>query len=190
MIIAFTGEKGCGKDTAAAHLIKKYGFERRSFIQQGKAVIAESLGIPIQYIELLKSDITATISVDSKEYHEHSLSFGNYIQKFIESHRKVFGEDFWVEQVLPDGNYMHRNIVISDLRRLNEAERVRELKGVIIRVLRENPPQDARDPDHDSESQIGAIVSHFTLHNDTTPDDFQEELDTLFTDILWAKQSV
>lgn len=69
--------------------------------------------------------------------------------------REIFGEDFWVDQLLPLGpefepwlnNFLENNKVpdfgvITDLRFENEAKRIKEMGGVIWEIDRELPPTD------------------------------------------------
>lgn len=61
-----------------------------------------------------------------------------------EAHRDVFGQDFWVDQVLPNpcAGFAGRDdafdlLVVTDVRFPNEVERIKDCDGVIWRVERD-----------------------------------------------------
>src|SRR5207244_2103841 len=65
-----------------------------------------------------------------------------------------FGDDFWVEQTLPDDDpaYTSKLVVITDCRFPNEAERINDLGGEVWEVVgdtdqRSTHPSDRRLPE-------------------------------------------
>lgn len=98
-----------------------------------------------------------------------------------EGGRSIFWKDFWVDVLFKEleekydiyysgGNLdptrmLQSNIVISDCRFDNEAERIKQYGGIVIKVdsNREGLPE----PDnHDSEKDISPLLVDGTLHND------------------------
>lgn len=90
-----------------------------------------------------------------------------YLQNVGTEARKIFGDDFWVDQVLPrpvlyaDRDLTHAErlremhpgvdwLVITDLRFENEAQRVLDLGGEVWRVTRPGTESDG----HDSEQRL------------------------------------
>jgi Deoxynucleotide monophosphate kinase len=168
MIIGLTGLKGSGKDTIAAHLIKSYGFERRAFADKLKESAAALLKLDPSHFEVLKNSPDILFAIGSfKQDGMFEMIVNQSTREFLqrygtESHRDVFGQDFWVNQLLPmDGFYTDRNIVITDVRFVNEAERIHALKGHVVRVVRTLFNDDA----HTSEQEQLQIKSDYELDN-------------------------
>lgn len=93
-----------------------------------------------------------------------------FLQRYgTESHREVFGQDFWVDSLLPldDTDKLRSNFnnatigIVSDLRFDNEAERIRELGGAVWQVERHLEQQDA----HVSEKGINPDLISCRLDN-------------------------
>jgi hypothetical protein len=147
MIIGLSGEIGSGKDTIAAYLVKEHNFERKAFADPLKQSIAALFKIPFSEVDKLKNrDVLVGIGeIGEPEYQQwiqyvgiKGLTFREFLQRYgTEAHRDVFGKDFWLDYTLPvQGFYPGRAIVVSDLRFSNEAARVRELGGLVVRVRR------------------------------------------------------
>lgn len=183
MIIGLSGLKGSGKDTVGAYLVKEHKFERRSFADPLKKSFAALFDIPMWEIENFKNDDTVFVTVGNKNEPDilkdltvdatlpnhmwspiRELTFREGLQRYgDESHRDVFGTDFWVDLTLPVGGYYTgRAIVVTDVRYINEAARVEELGGYIVRIER---PGSIVDP-HSSETEQAQIVPHYKLVND------------------------
>lgn len=170
MIIGLMGLKGAGKDTVAAYLIKEHGFERKSFAEPLKRSVAALFDIPFEKVDEWKNDdcVRVKVEFDSVSYDEmySDLSFRKMLQRFgTESHRDVFGSNFWVDMCLPlDAYYTGRKIVVTDCRFKNEAHRIHyNLGGYIVRV--ERPGLDSQDR-HSSEQELSEIQYHYRLAND------------------------
>lgn len=182
MIIGLTGLKNSGKDTVGAYLIKEHGFERRAFADPGKKMIASMLDIGMWEIDKLKNDESCFVTLGNKNEPEikfvgqpaHMWSpireqdFRAFLQNFFESAKVIFGEDVWVNQVLPvDGFYGGKAIVLTDLRFHAEANRIKELGGYIMRIER----PDVEQNHHRSEVEQHTIVADCTIRNDATIED-------------------
>ena len=164
MIIGLTGKKNSGKDTAAKYLVENYGYERKAFADSLKKSVAALFEIPFEKVDEYKDDkggtlprVEVVVDVASPTRDEdgnmadfghgtyqYSMSWREFLQRYgTESHREIFGYDFWVDQVLP---YPHRDtesyslskekLVISDVRFDNEALRVREYGGWVVEIVR------------------------------------------------------
>lgn len=190
MIIGLTGAKEAGKDTVAAYLIKKHGYERRAFADPLKKSVAGLFDIPFSVIDRYKT--MDNVHIDLVIYDEHSdddddneivasFNMRNFLQRYgTEAHRNVpeMGKDFWVDLTLPwQGYYGHgRNIAISDVRFNNEATRVRSLGGKVVEVVR--PGTDKQDP-HSSEAGIDPDLIDYTIFNNGTLDDLQTGVEVM-----------
>lgn len=197
MIIGFTGKLGSGKDTAGARLARLVNLEtvRLSFAAPLKESAAALLDIdPIDW-ETYKNDpeVKIHLTVGFRETPTYVASDwdadGNpivfeveepnvirtftareFLQRYgTESHRDVFGGDFWVEQAMR--NY-HRTpdtlYYVTDVRFANEAAAVRGLGGVIIRVLGENEETGT----HASEAGVPDKYITFEIDNSIRDDGY------------------
>jgi hypothetical protein len=96
---------------------------------------------------------------------KHNLTGRVFLQNLGTQARKVFGDDFWVDQVLPRPQHLgykdtYRKLVgaqydanivaFTDLRFENEAERILALGGEVWEVLRPDTESDG----HDSEQVL------------------------------------
>lgn len=201
MIIALTGKKGAGKDTVAAHLIKEHGFERKAFADPLKRSVAALFDIPFTDVDKFKND--TKVCVELLEYASESdanihdanyafvkgFTFREFLQRYgTESHRDVFGENFWLDYTLPlDGFYYQgKNIVVTDCRFDNEAKRVKKVNGQIVEVFRPGLPE--QDP-HRSESGLSYVEADYTFMNTGTIDDIGKKVDVMLEDIYGMVKS-
>ncbi|MCW4026508.1 MAG: hypothetical protein NWE76_03360, partial [Candidatus Bathyarchaeota archaeon] len=134
-------------------------------------------------IEKWKRDDDWTIEITfHRPYAVHTqLTFREFIQRFgTEAHRDVFGSEFWVEATLPDGfDHEDKIICLSDIRFPNEAERVRELGGTVIRLL--DGPLD--EDGHASEQILDDSLIDYEIDNSERDDEF-ENLDKSLKEIV------
>jgi len=180
MIIGLTGLKGSGKDTVGAYLVKQYGFERRSFADKLKESAAALFDTSPVYFDEWKNDPTAIMKITTNEglTTQVSMTVRSFLQRYgTEAHRDVFGEDFWIDQVLPVGGYYAgRAIVVTDVRFENEENRIVQLGGQICVV--ERPGLDLKDP-HRSEQLAAKSIWRWVIPNTGTVEDLYREVDTM-----------
>jgi hypothetical protein len=188
MIIGLCGLKGSGKDTVAAYLIKEYGYERKAFADKLKLSAAALFGINSSEWETLKNDDTAVVTL--RNIHDELGNFTSiaeitvreFLQRYgTESHRDVFGNNFWVDQVLPVGGYYaDRDIVITDVRYFGEGERIHNLKGYVARVNRDS--SDTSDP-HSSETEQSRIEVDYELDNNGELKHLPKKIDEMLAEL-------
>jgi dephospho-CoA kinase len=111
------------------------------------------------------------------------MTFRQFLQHYgTESHRDVFGVDFWLDHTLPvNGYYPGRNIAITDVRFDNEAERIKRVEGYVIEIKRPNLKSDT----HVSE-QID-FDTDYVLYNDGTLDDLWSKIEDMLS---WAADQI
>jgi hypothetical protein len=155
LIIGLTGKKGSGKDTAAKYLVDNYGYERKAFADSLKRSVAALFDIPFERVDEWKvnqpgklDNVEVIIDVAHPDRTtQYSMSWREFLQRYgTESHREIFGYDFWVDQVLPyypnSNDYpryyelKNKKFVISDVRFENEAARVAYYGGRVIEIIR------------------------------------------------------
>lgn len=178
MIIAFSGFKGSGKDTAAKVLVDEYGFTKIAFAD---AVRTMALTInPIIAIRAepaaiwLLSDVVARFGWDvaKNEYPE--------VRRLLqvigtEAVRNLIGENVWVDTLakrLPDIADENSRYVITDCRFDNEVEFVRDHGGLLVWVDRPGTASDG----HASESPHIKELATTILHNDETIEELHEDI--------------
>jgi hypothetical protein len=142
VLIGINGFMGAGKDTVGDYLVRSHGFEKKSFAGLLKESVSRLFDIPLDLIEQWKNDpqVHVEISHDDVTVNGYapmvSLDFRAFLQRYgTESHRDVFGYEFWVEQLFktldPDGDY-----VFCDARFQNELLAISHNDGRNIRVVR------------------------------------------------------
>ena len=209
MLIGINGLKTSGKDTT-------YGFieelacgnfktaKRVAFADKLKIMAALALGYEGEPAELiaLMDKFKNTGSIVSR-YDQVSEGTGNiiptgrditgrqYLQMFGGKAREVFGDTFWIDQVLPppaDHNHPLEipddlalqerypgvdYVCVTDVRYPNEAQRVLNLGGVVLEVVRPGLVSDG----HDTEQPLPSELVTHTIFNDGTLTDLRWETD-------------
>ena len=130
-LIAFTGYAGCGKSTAAKHLVDAHGYTLVKFAGPLKAMM-RALGLGDREIEGDLKEIPCKL-LDGRTPRYAMQTLGT------EWGRDLIGPHFWVNvatdiicAVLDQGG----KVVIDDLRFDNEAIATRVLGGRIVKVAR------------------------------------------------------
>lgn len=173
MIIGFAGEKQSGKNTGADFISAKYEKKLRivelSFAKKLKESAAACFGIrkddAIDWSDWLKEHGTIEIADWYAPDGSIKVSGREFLQNYgTEAHRKIFGDDFWVNQVLPENfrEIKPQITLITDCRFPNEAERIKDLGGKIIEICR--PNQNSKD-NHASEKPLPEDLIDLTLIN-------------------------
>lgn len=156
MIIGLTGYKGSGKTTVSQFLQDEFGFKPLNFkdglIQEMKERLPDVLemlrqhhGYPnLDYLFFHKPDIMRAL-----------------MQNYGTEVRRGDNDLYWVEKwESVASTYPNRPIVTDDVRFLNEAEAVKKLGGIIIRVERDDITDGG---DHQSETEQNQIKVDFVI---------------------------
>ena len=169
MIIGISGKKRSGKDTVfsmidaiTAHEVRT---TRTAFGDQIKREIAESMNINV-----------ADIDADKERFRPLLQWWG------AEFRRGYCGDAYWIKKMrLAAATWYARDwLIITDVRFPNEAELVRELDGVLIRVERDT----GLDDTHDSETALDDYDHFdFRLKNDGSLDDLETAVVEIVSDI-------
>ena len=128
MIIGFTGKARSGKDTAADHLVKRFGYHKYSFADPMKETINRLMGWTDGHGYGDLKDV-----VDPKWGISPRYAYQTFGTEYCREHLR---EDFWlIKADEAIGNYTHT--VIPDVRFENEADYVRR-RGLLIHIIRPN----------------------------------------------------
>lgn len=161
-IVAFTGKRGAGKDTAARALTD-LGYQHISFADPLREIVSVVYGITIEEMmdPILKEQPLERYPFKSPR--EILTKIGT------EGFRHLIADDTWVK-ALERRARSHKLVVISDLRFLNEECMLKENGACIIRVV--NPRRNDTDQvsQHRSEMEMDEIAPHYTIQNDSSID--------------------
>ena len=157
--VGFVGRLGSGKTTASEYLVKKYGFKRYSFATKLKAICAE------MYPDKFK---------DGAKPRELLQFIGT------DAFRK-FDQEVWVKYLVRQISSENPPLaVIDDCRFPNEAEALRSLGFVIVRIERVDRQAVGRGTGaetHASEMLVDSIHPDLVLSNDGTLADLEQKID-------------
>jgi hypothetical protein len=179
MIIGLHGHQRVGKDTAYDFIHAVYpNAVRLAFADKIKESLAALFGVSIREIDILKEE-GGVFKVESKNF-EHSYTWRSFAQRYgTEAHRDIFGEDFWVDMILPEpdrgGIDYHKGElgVVTDVRFSNEALRIKDIGGVILSIRR--PDLDHQDS-HSSEADLIDSLIDYEVINDGSLELFKERI--------------
>ena len=185
MLIGLNGSKGSGKDTVGQYLVEEYGFTRLSFADKLKQSAAALFDITVEMWEEWKNDDSMKVAVykagddiwfPTPEGPQIMQSVRYFLQRYgTESHRNVFGDDFWVDALFKSydptdgGNY-----VVTDARFPNELRKIKELHGYNINI---NRRRDVSEDAHVSEAPPPAIYIDSWFDNNTTFNNLYRQVD-------------
>jgi len=177
-VIAISGKLGSGK-TTLAELIKKYN---SSFIEKSFAFKLK------QIVSIITScDINQTLTQEGKNTFipTFNMTIGEMLQKIgTNVMRDYFDKDIWIKSLLLELEQNDGNYIISDCRFKNEAQAVKDIGGIVIRINRTNNDtalNSKRDLNHPSEIDLDDYTGFdFIIENDGT----LEDLDIKIKNIL------
>lgn len=198
-LVAFTGFARSGKDTAAARLVERHGFNRLAFADP----MREALLRLNPTVVVHEDDLVSMESASGTRHPEFALyskvpaipiralvvAFGwdlvkseipevrELLQRLgTQVGRELFGENFWVEQLF---RRAHREgkldrLVITDCRFENEAHAVLDRGGIVVRVARPGVgPVNA----HESDRGLPDHLVTETVSNDGTIEELSAKVD-------------
>lgn len=157
MLIGISGRMGSGKDTVGAYLVEHHGFTRYAFADQLKQ-LARKIG-----------------------WNGEKDDRGRWLlQSLGQGAREVLGEMVWID-ALERQLYLDTpgNVVITDVRNLNEADWIRRFGGVVWRIHRPIDRSGAADR-HETEVGVDRLVANFEIANDGSLDDLYEKVEALY----------
>jgi len=167
LIIGIHGKIGSGKDTIAREIMKsypEYNFRRVSFGYNVKKIVSILTGI----------DMRTILSRKIKTYYldDWEMTVGEMFQQIgTNALRDGFFKDVWILSLfnsIKDGE----NIIITDVRFLNEANSIINRGGYLIKVngdpkkVNEN---DSRDVNHKSETELDDFDKFDIIYENTPP---------------------
>lgn len=177
--LGLSGVAGAGKDTVYDRLRELYGerFVRLSVADPLKESVAALFDCTLEELEAWKRDENYVVGLG--EYLDHDtndvrptvvLSMREFLQRYgTESHREVFGDDFWLDEWERRAQKIHEQrrdavVVNTSVRFENEAQRILDLGGEVWEVV---GPQDAGAEGHASEAPLPEQLISRVIDNET-----------------------
>lgn len=172
-LLGLSGYAQSGKDTAAAELAR-YGWHRHAFADKLRecayALNPIILTLPNGMVLRLQQIVDSTGWESAKEVYPEVR---RTLQRLgTEAGRDILGQDVWVDAAMAEvPPYQHA--VFTDMRFPNEAARIRDEGGILIRITRPGVgPATAPDGTvHLSEVALDGWEFDVSLVNDGTPAD-------------------
>lgn len=177
MIVAFTGPAGSGKDTAAMLVVANcyrdnQPFEQYAFAGPMRAML-KAIGIKEPARELKELELAG-----------FPFSYRKAMQTLGTEFGRTLDPDLWVTLFQDKATVTH-NLVVTDLRFVNEAQRIRALGGVIIKITGRSTDLGDRAK-HVSEDGLPDTLIDFTLSNTGTKLEFEKSVENLLRRLqLW-----
>lgn len=135
MIIGISGKKQVGKNTVA--LMLKYGSSQS---------VRE-----VSFAAELKNEVARTCGVTTKEIEDNKPVYRELLQAWGCYRRNKYGKDFWIDKAVKSLEQFKEDIIVfTDVRFENEAEAIKKLGGVLVRVVRAT----GLDDKHESETAL------------------------------------
>lgn len=182
MIIGLSGYARSGKDTIAEFLVEKYGFTRLAFADpMREALIRLNPKITVNGINgVYLASVVPKLGWDNLK--EVSPDVRELLQRMgTEVGREMFGEHFWIDYLMNKALEIKNNIVISDVRYLNEINAIKMWNGQVWRV---NRPKVGPANDHSSEQEVDLYKDYdVIINNDSSIEDLFSELTPLLEQI-------
>lgn len=157
-LIALTGKAGSGKDTAAKLLAKgpkgyhRLGYHRLALADPLKDAAAAIFGLSRESMD------DPALKEAQVEY--WGMSRREMLQQLGDAVREKFGENVFVKRwEMSYNNFSRSNVVVTDCRSDIEADRLSELGGYIVKVVR-------------GSGLAGSTGTHWSEQGLSTPPDF------------------
>ncbi len=184
VVVAFTGRRGAGKSAAATTLVE-LGFKDVKFADPLKNMLRAFF----YTTHMTMIDTERHIEGDLKEVPTHWLGdkTTRYAMQMLGTEwRDLIDTDLWSKILryrVTEGHVGER-VVISDYRFPHEGVILRELGGVVVRIIGRGEHDDAA-AQHISETSIDDLPEDFIIINDGTLDEFYAKVKALAEEQGW-----
>jgi hypothetical protein len=179
MLIAFSGLKGAGKDTAAQVLVDEFGFTKISFAEALRQLLM-IINPEISFEDMWGVNCRRLSQIVKESGWDEAKRNYPEVRRLMqvtgtEGVRMLFGENAWIDILArryPDLSNDETRYVITDCRFDNEVDFVRNQGGMLVWVDRKGLVSDGHASESDHIKELASVV----LHNDETIDEFHEDV--------------
>lgn len=189
MIIGLVGKAGSGKDTVAEYIRVNYGFKKLSFASKLKDAVAVIFGWDRSKLE--------GISKEDREWREIPDPYWSKILGYNITPRtalryigtdifREFNSNIWIDSCFKDID-LKQNYAITDCRFPNEADRIKSMGGILIKIKRNNIISNS---EHASEKHIDSIDVNYVINNNYSFDDLNGMVDNIMYNLTCYSKGV
>lgn len=190
-LVGLTGAIGSGKSKVAAYLALMYNGVTRSFASPLKQ-IAISFGFTESQIygtQEQKKEINELWGISGREFMQKlgtevfRESVPQIIPQMCNPWRRIM--EAKAQKLINDGTF----VIVDDVRFIDEAIMITQLKGVLIRIVRDNPVNNELDQTKDALIKDSSIKLHaseqqdfavnFTIINNGTLNELYDQIDKI-----------
>lgn len=174
MLIGLVATKGSGKDCMGDYLEKEYNFIKTHFADPLKEGLRHIFDLNDE--QLYGKEKETFDPRWNKTPRELFQIFGTDIMRNIMSPMLNLGQNIWVYRFkVWYNNHKTKNVVLADCRFNSEAEEIKRLGGILIRIKRKTSMVDY----HISEQEVNGIKVDYVIENNGTKGEYYEQIKLL-----------
>lgn len=181
MIYGLVGYAGTGKDTVGRLMVENHNFKRVAFADKLKEL---ALAVnPDIHNGIEGIPLKSWVDWGGWDKAKQDELVRGFLQKLGVAVREVLGKNTWINAAIDTMGTTDLNIVITDVRFINEANMIREhFKDEPVRMIRIWRPEHGPLNGHVSETELDLIRCDHNLVNDGTIEDLERKVRALVID--------
>lgn len=183
--VGLIGHARAGKDSVAARLGQRFGYQRVAFADQLKRAALKVdpliLTVPTSGGELYDIRLSELVTDHGWEYAKTYPEVRRFLQQYGQAVREL-DPMIWIRAAMPAvyaANDMNLPVVVTDVRYHNEARSLQARGFELIRVTRPGAGLDGDAGKHRSETEMDDWPALLTIGNTGTLDDLNRVVDGL-----------
>ena len=167
-LIGLCGYAQSGKSTIAEYLVNTYGYRRIRFADGLKNML-RVIGLTKEQIDGNEKEIPLDLLCGRTPRYAMQMLGTEY-------GRNLIGQDIWVNIWAKEVRESTCSVVVDDVRFPNEFNKVKELNGYTVKIIR---PGYGPLNNHPSETSLENVHYDMTVHNDGTKEGLYQYTETL-----------